>query len=434
MNHSQSRRRRAALAAVAPIVLAALVLTGCGRSDAGIDPSTLTIDNAPATGTIEFWAGGAEGEQLPAFLEGFKKDNPDATVNVTQIPSDEFDAKLTAAIAAGKVPDLVFLYTQTQASILSTGGVAAVPQGLVDPNDFFEAAYNDTLVDGVSHAVPWYTYAQVFYYRKDLAEAAGIAPPTTWKELITFAEAFKAEGVEYPIAADVGYNIYTAQALSAYAAQNGGSFLSADQKTWTLDTPENVAALEYWGSLFSQGLASTEGPGFLDSVPYLIAGKNVGTVTGPWTPSFADQATSPGWSAEHLGSVLPPAGAAGSTAIVGGGSLAVLQDAKNADGAWKLTRWLTSAQVQSDWYDSFGNLPAVPKAWDLNSKIANDLLLVPVREAISNGTAVPAVPGWSQVGQILGEQMERVARGTATAQEALAEAQSQADAIGTGVK
>ncbi len=430
------RLRRTALAAVATGLLATLVLTGCGRSGDGDGgaASDLTIDDKPATGTIEFWAGGAEGEQLPEFLKKFEEKNPDVTVNVTQIPSNEFDAKLTAAITAGKVPDMVFLYSQTQATMFSTGAFAGVPQGLVDPKAFFSSAYDDTVVDGVPLAVPWYTYAQVFYYRKDLAEAAGIPAPTTWAELVSFAKAFKAQGVEYPLSLDVSYDLYSAQALSIYAAANGGSMLSDDRKSWTLNTPENVEALDFWGSLLRDGLASTEGPGFLDTVPYIIAGKSVGMVNGPWTPNFVDLSAGAGWSAEHLGAVVQPAGPKSQVSLVGGGSLAVLKDAKNAEAAWKLIRWMVDAQVQSDWYDHFGNLPAVSAAWDLNAKISGDALLKPVREGIANGITGPTVPGWSQVAQIIGEQMERVARGTATAQEALDEAQAQAQAISTGVK
>lgn len=437
MTYTPTRAKRSALAATAIGLAATLLLTGCGRGDGGDEvagPSDLTIDDAPATGTIEFWAGGSEGEQLPAFLDTFRAENPEVTVNVTQIPSSEFDAKLTAAITAGKVPDMVFLYSQTQPAMFNTGAIAAVPDGLVDPSAFFERAYNETKVDGVSLAVPWYTYSQVFYYRKDLADAAGIDAPTTWAELVEFAEAFKATGVEHPLSLDVGYDIYSAQAFSVYAAQNGGDLVSDDQKSWTINAPENVEALEFWGSLFEKGLASTEGPGFLDTVPFVAAGKTVGMIGGPWTPNFIDQAEGEGWSAEHLGSIVPPVGPAGSAAVVGGGSLAVLDDAKNAEASWKLVRWLTTPQVQSDWYDIFGNLPAVREAWETNEAISGDPLLEPVREAIADGITGPIVPTWSQVGQIIGEQMERVARGTATAQQALDEAQAQAEAIGTGVR
>lgn len=439
MRKSAIPSKKAALMATASVAVAALLLTGCGRTDSVDDAPTASIDTKPATGTIEFWAGGSgggEGDALPAYLEKFKAENPDVTINVTSIPSNEFDAKLIAAITSRSVPDMVFLYTQTQQSQFATGGFSPVPKDLVDSSSFFESAYNSTLVNGVSYAVPWYTYAQVLYYRSDLAAKAGVKAPTTWEETIEFAKALKKSGVEYPFSLDVGWDAYSAQGLTTYAAQNGGSFISADNKSWTINTKENVEALEYWSNLIKDGYASPDGPGFLDTVPYFSSGKIAGLYTGPWFPGFLKGAneSDPNWIKDHVGTVIPPAGKAGSFAPVGGGSLAVLKDAKNAEAAWKLARWMSTPQAQSDWYDHFGNLPAVTSAWSMNTTISNDPLLAPVKDAIPTGITGPMVPTWAQVGAIIGQQMERVARGNATAQEALDEAQAQAEAIGTGAK
>jgi multiple sugar transport system substrate-binding protein len=423
--------RRSSQAIVAGLAIVALTLTGCaGNGTAGVS----SIDDAPATGTIEFWAGGAEGEALPEFIKQFEAENPEVTVNVTAIPAGELDAKLIAAIVAGTVPDMVFTYTQTQRSIFNTGGLAPMPEGLLNPDDFFKAAWDSNTIDGETLAVPWYVYALVFYYRKDLAEQYGIAAPTTWEGVREFAQAFQAQGVKNPIVLSTSYDQFSSEDLVAFSAQNGGSLLSADNTTWTLNTPENVAALEYWGSMFTDGYAATVGPDFMQMAPSFSAAESVGANYGQWFPSFLDEANGAGWSAENMGTVIPPAGPAGSVSAIGGGSLAVLKDAENPEAAWKLVRWMSSATTQSDWFDAFGNLPTVAEAWTLNSTIASDTLLDAVKAAVATGTYGPQVPNWTEVSNMLGAQMEKVARGTATAQEALDEAQMQAEAIGTGVE
>ena len=111
----------------------------------------------------------------------------------------------------------------------------------------------------------------------------------------------------------------------------------------------------------------------------------------------------------------------------------MLKDAENADAAWKLARYLAQPDVQVAWYETFGNLPTTEAAWD-EPVIADDPLLAAVRDALPHAAAVPAVPTWSEVGAIIGQQMERVARGEASAEDALADAQVQAEAIGTGVE
>jgi multiple sugar transport system substrate-binding protein len=48
--------------------------------------------------------------------------------------------------------------------------------------------------------------------------------------------------------------------------------------------------------------------------------------------------------------------------------------------------------------------------------------------------AQPNVPTWSQVGEIIGKQMERVVRGGVSPKDALDTAQHQAEAIGVSPK
>jgi multiple sugar transport system substrate-binding protein len=432
MTITRPRVKRAALLAAAPAVIATLLLSGCGRTDSADAGSSTTIDDSAATGTIEFWAGAPDGDELPAFLADFEAANPDVTVNVTTAPSDGFDTKLTTAIASGNVPDMVFLYSQTQSSMLATDAFEAVPDGLVDPDSFFPSSYDGTLIDGTSYAVPWYSYANVWYYRKDLVEAAGVPLPKTWEEFETFAKSMQATGVANPIGLSVAWDGYTAQSLGEFAKANGGAFINEDDTEWTINSDANVGALDYWAGLIQQGYASADGPLFLDTTPWFSSGQTVMLNSGPWFPGWLDDANGEGWSAEHVGAIVAPAGKDGSVGSIGGGSLAVLKDGKNSEAAWKLVQWMSQPDVQAKWYDTFGNLPAVESAWDDSEAISSDPLLQPVKDSIPNAVSVPAVPTWSEVGSIIGEQIERVARGEATAQEALDEAQAQAESIGTG--
>ncbi len=418
----------------ATLVTASLILTGCGRGDdaPGDSQPAAAIDDEPATGTVEFWAFGAEGEALPAFLQTFEEENPDVTVNVTAVPTAEFEAKLTAAIAGGAVPDAVFLSTQTQRGFFETGAFEAVPDGLVDDADFFPIAVEGTTIDEVSYGVPWYLYSRVMYYRSDLADDLGLSAPETWEEMRDFLQEFKDAGADIPLSINLPWARQTAEELMSFSAQNGGSFISDDLSEWTIDTPENVEALDYWASLVTDGLASADGPLFEDVTPYITEGKSVAKVNGPWMPAGLDAANGEGWSEEHIAAILPPAGPEGSAAAIGGGTLAVLKDGENTDAGWKLVRWLAEPETQSEWYDTFGNLPAVESVWDTNDSISGSALTAPVREGIENGVVAPPVSTWAEVGGVIAEQMERVARGQATPEEALATAQERAEAIGTG--
>jgi multiple sugar transport system substrate-binding protein len=415
---------RRALVLTATSAVAALALTGYGRGED-------VIDNSPAEGTIQFWIGGAEGEKMPAFLADFEANNPGVKVEVTQIPSDQFDAKLLTAIAAGTVPDIVRLYSQSQASLMATGAFAPVPEGVANPDDFFANAYSTNVKGGVAYGIPVDVYATMFQYRRDLAEKAGLGAPKTWDELKVFAKAMQAQGSKWGIGLDVGYDIYNAQGLNEYIHQNGGSFISDDGTKWTINSAENVKALEFWGSLFAEGLASPDGPKFLDTVPWFTSGEIASKDIGPWFEQFAVDANGREWVDANLATAEMPAGPVGTASALGSGSIAVLKDGKNQVAAWKLARHLTQPATQIAWYKLFGSLPSVKSAWD-DPAIAGNKLLDAERKALETAVDIPQVPTWSQVGTYIGQQMERVARGQATAQQVLDDAQNFAVSVGTG--
>ncbi|UJP10516.1 extracellular solute-binding protein [Microbacterium sp. KUDC0406] len=431
-----SSRRRATMLGLALVTAGALALTGCGRSDdtgTGGDGAGTTIDDKPAKGTVEVWTQGADGAKLPEMFEKFKKDNPDVTIKMTQVPDTEFISKMTAAITAGTVPDLIYAFTESQSALLATDGFDPVPDGLVKADDFFPAIWDNSVIDDIAYGVPWYAYADMTIYRKDLAKKAGVEAPTDWDSLRTFGEKLKASGVEYPLALYVNYDSYTARQLLTFAKQNDGGFISDDQKTWTINSPENVEALEYWSGLIKDGLASPDGPAFLDTVSWSTTGKNAAIIDGgPWFIGWFDDANGKGWADENLDLAVAPVGPDGDEATtVGGGSWFVPQDSENKDAAWKFARFMSQPENQVQWYQIFHNMPALKAAWD-DPAMQGDRVLDTVKAGLETGVNLPKVSTWTQVGDVIGQQIEKVVRGGISAKDALDEAQKQAESIGTG--
>ena len=98
--------RKSLVAAVAGMAAAAVLLTGCGRAAEGSSTQVVStpIDNKPATGTINVWAMGTEGELLSKLTSEFEKANPDATVKVTAVPWQDYAKKIETAVASGSTP------------------------------------------------------------------------------------------------------------------------------------------------------------------------------------------------------------------------------------------------------------------------------------------------------------------------------------------
>ncbi|MET9245277.1 extracellular solute-binding protein [Nonomuraea sp. NPDC003709] len=427
--------RRGALRLTAGIALSlTLSLAGCGRSDdAAAIGTAKPIDASPATGTINVWAAQGDADVLDKVIEPFKAANPDATVKFTLIPNAEYYTKLQSAIAAGKGPDVAQFFSESQAQFLDPSILRPVPDGLVDPGGFFKSLWDAGVAKNVAYTVPWYAYTYALVYRSDLAEKAGAKAPATWDGMVPFLKALQGAGAGHGLGADIGWDIFNGQDVAMYAWQAGGSLLSSDGK-WTLDTPAMADALKYNASFFTSGVADPSGPTFLDSQPYFVEGKTAAMITGPWVIGQLDTAAKkPGWTASHVATAPLPAGPSGGTSFSAGGSWGVLATSGNAAASWKLVRHLSQPGTQVAQYKAYSSLPAVMSAWE-DPAIKGQPLLGAFLTQLTNTRTFPQVSTWQQVATRLGKEMEAVAKGKGTAEQAAASVQAYAESLGTGTR
>ncbi|MDT0184260.1 sugar ABC transporter substrate-binding protein [Microbacterium sp. ARD31] len=424
---------RSTARAGAALGLASLALVACGRDSGGDGPVEQgeAVGDGPATGTIEVWAMGTEGEVLGDFATAFTEDNPDAEVEVTAVPWESAHEKIANAIAAGETPDVTLVGTTWMGEFAEAGGLDPLPEDLVSSSDFFEGAWGSTEVGGTSYGVPWYVETRVLYYRKDLAEKAGWdQPPATWDELKQFALDLQDKGgAEYGIQLPAG-GTGSWQTMLPFAWSNGAGVTNDDGTEYTLDSPEMTEALEYYKGYFDEGISPTR---LLDAGE-LESGFADGTygsfISGPWhTGLVEDQGVD---EDQYAVAVLPGKDSAPGTSFVGGGDLAVFADSDNKESAWKLVQWLADPETQQDFYDEMGDLPAVSSAWD-SGELAEDPQLSVFGDQLDNALAPPAVPTWEEVATVIDSEVEKATKGDTSVEDAVAEMQRQAAQIGTGL-
>ena len=429
------RRTTTAVRALAMLTVAGLALTGCGRdteAESGGPGQGEAVSEGPATGTIDVWAMGTEGDMLGDFVKAFQKENPDAEVKVTAVPWEAAHDKLANAIAAGETPDVSLIGTTWMGEFAEAGGLEPTPEGLVDESDFFDGAWGSTVVGDTSYGVPWYVETRVLYYRSDLAEKAGwTEAPTTWDELKQFTtDLQKKAGVEYGINLPPGQT-GSWQTMLPFAWSNGATVTNDAGTEYTIDSPEMTEALEYYKSFFDDGIS---GPTRLLDPGELESGFAKGTfgsfVSGPWHTGLVEDA---GVSQDQYAiAPLPGKDSAPGTSFVGGGDLAVFADSDNKESAWKLVKWLTEPETQQDFYETVGDLPSVKEAWE-TGELAEDPQLQIFGEQLDSTLAPPAVPTWEQVAAVIDSDVEKASKGAMPVDDAVSDMQRQAESIGTGL-
>lgn len=417
------------------ILVLTLVGVGCGRDDdsagdTGDEPPAAggsggTDSDEPVEGSISVWAMGTEGENLDVLAEDFMAEFPDVSVDVTPVPWDAAHDRIVSAIAAGEGPDVSLVGTTWMGEFAALGGLDPTPDS-IDPGQFFEGAWDTTVVDGVSYGVPWYVETRLVYYRTDLAEQAGIdAPPEDWDGLKALAEGLQEAGAQWGISLQPG-GTGAWQTFMPFFWQAGGEILDADGN-FTMDSDACVEALAYYDSFFDDGLAEPR----VSDVPVegQFAGGQVGAfISGPWmigvvTDAGTDPAT---FTVAHQ----PENQSA--TSFVGGGNLAVFEQSGNKPAAWAFVEYLSRPEVQVKWYQTVSALPSVQSAWD-DPALSDDAMLATFGEQLDDAVSAPAIPRWEEVATAIDDQIERVTQGDTSPEDGCAAMQGEAESIGTGL-
>jgi len=415
-----TQRRRRALAALA----LTLLLVACGTNDEAAE-SAAPVEG-PASGELTVWAMGAEGEALGVLAEAFTAENPEVTVNVTPIAWDVAHDRLITAIAGNETPDVTQLGSTWAGEFAGTGALEPVPD-TIDSGAFFDGIWETNLVEDTAYGVPWYVETRLLYYRTDIAEAAGITePPTTWDELFTMAQAMKEEGgAENGISLTVGTGSW--QNYLPFVWSNGGD-VTAEDGTFSLDSPEAVEALEYYDSFFEAGLVSPQPEGF-DITPAFVQGTYPMFFSGPWHLALVEEAGGEDFADKWAIAPMPAGDSA--TSFVGGSNLAVFEGSENRDAAWKFVEFLTRPEIQAQWFAEVGALPSVESAWE-EEALSGDEQLSTFGEQLQDAKSPPSISTWEEVASTIDDQVEQVTQGDTPPADGAAAMQESAVSIGTG--
>lgn len=224
-------------------LVAVLLLAGCG----GASPEDAR--------RITVWSG----DNLPdrvaatqAIIDRFTQQTG-IQVELVGVDEDQFNQLLTSAAAAGNLPDVVAGQPLAAIRTLATNGLvdtaanAAVVEKL-GAGTFDPRALELTRDGSEQLAVPSEAWSQLLYYRKDLFAAAGLAPPTTYAEILNAARMLKQQGITGFAGATAAGDAFTQQTFEHLALANGCQLVD-DAGQITLASPQCVEAFAFYQDL-----------------------------------------------------------------------------------------------------------------------------------------------------------------------------------------
>ncbi|MFJ8592377.1 extracellular solute-binding protein [Streptomyces sp. NPDC093598] len=414
-------------------VAAALLATGCGRSDdsSAADNAPTKISSGKAKGKLVMWSMGDKADKdLQSLAKKFEQQNPDVTVQITAVPWDAAHEKLTTAIAGGNTPDMSLIGSTWMAEMASMKGFQATPASFKE-SAFFPGQWDTTKYQDTSYGVPFIADTSVIYYRTDITTKAGIqgAPAGDWDGYLKDLETIQATaGKQNPklrnaTQLQVGFNSWLFWLPMVW--QQGGDIYDADAKKFTFDSPEVTKALEYYSGIFKDKLSPNDKTDARQNLQNgLIGTVQQGPSTGGDLHKNAPELDSK-WQTMPLPKGTQSAG------LAGGSDLAVFKDADNADAAWKFVQFLTEPKNLAEYADASGNLPAAVQSWS-EGDLAENPKMAAFETQLKVTKAPPAITTWQQIADAIDSELEKLAYGKATVADVQKTLQSKATSIGTG--
>lgn len=176
-----------------------------------------------------------------------------------QNPNGGYDPqKFLTQLAAGNVPDLIYLDRQQVATLAAKGTLMPL-QGCVDAQHIDLSQYRKPALDegsynGQLYALPEFTNQRTLIVNKTALQQAGVplsdVSTTNWNKLSQVAK--KLTVMKNGKLTRIGFDPKIPEFFIMWAHANGATLMSSDGKTVHFDDPKVVQALQFTSSLIKE--------------------------------------------------------------------------------------------------------------------------------------------------------------------------------------
>lgn len=416
-------------------------------------PFSATAQDTECQGdvTLTYWHhwGGNRIPLMDAQVAAFEEAHPGICVDTVFLPWDNRLENLLTSIAAGNPPDVTMFGRQDLPFFAATESIIPLDAYMeadgISADMFVPAEFVGNVYNGQTWMMPQPTGGalNIIWYNRAHFEEVGLDPdafPETWEEMLDAAELLR-EG-EDGFLDRVGFNpLATGGSQPSFLVwlnANGQDWISEDLRTVTINNQAGVEALEFMHAV-TDGVnfgveevnAFWEMIGEFDQGA-LILGLTSIEMNGSWTlfqlEDHADELDygvapipyGPSGSADRRGSTW------------GGWGYMIPQNAAHPNEAWELVSWLTTEVegIGACWFLQQQQRPSPLNDCDGYLK---DGETHPRAESILNVAGLDNIAAISpiqpQADEIINRMVDDVLFGDKTAEEALADAEADIQAI-----
>lgn len=394
----------------------ALLLTGCmtisllaGCANGGESAQDMT--EQAATQTVEEGGNGqiqltfltteasGDEEKLEYYenlIAAFEEKNPGISIELLQGGDwQDMDTKLNAAMLSNTYPDIIFCPLNTFGQRAALGDFTDLTNYLAeweDADDLIEASVRIGQYMGINYGLGGYPVPEIFMYRKDYFEEAGLnpeEPPETWDELYEYATKLVIRDENGNVVRggfDVPISDPNVTLMEAFLRQGGNQVVNAETGEICIDQESAVKTMEFLKKFIDEKLTVTYQRGTDDPI---ISGKSaMGIVYLDEAKKMLEEDPS---LKEKVG-FFPYLNGGAEAAFTGYRVIALSETCQNKDAAWEFIKYFYDSDEMWTRYEKFGNIPVRESLADKYIQEDPELNEV-VMKSVEKGAGRP-VCGW----------------------------------------
>ena len=429
----------------------AALVTGCAVGTGGSDDSDAEYDaDADLSGTMTVTGFGTPDELGTTRMELAEEALGDVDVNMVE---GGFDVQqFLSAVASGEPPELIYAPRDQIGSLAARGAIIPLDRCIegegIDTSAFVQPALDQVTLDGKVYGIPEFNTVQLTMANADLLSQAGLSIEdvngSSWEAISAATEALmKEEGGKVSV---IGFDSKLPEFLPLWAKANGVDLISEDGRTAQLDDPAVLEALTWAVSIYDAqgGFAAVKA--YRDAADFFGEGNQFATNTLGAMP-FEQ------WYVNVLSDVSPDAPMAFDTVKDRQGATL----AYSTGSAWALPAGSGNPEAACRWARAMTTVEAWEAAANARLELRNeegkpftgvltgnaeadkiiqgmvtsggepwDTAVAKMYEANDQTFALPANPADAEFKTALQDAVNSVLNGQASAEDALASAQTAA--------
>ena len=386
--------------------------------------------------------GGPITKIIDGYVADFEKENPG--IKLKPIYSGSYQESITKALTAVKSGD-----PPVTSILLSTDMFTLIDEDAIVPFDdlvktaddqawlksFYPGFMENSQTGGKTWGIPFQRSTIVLYYNKDAFKEAGLdpnKPPGTWTEMADYAQKLTKRdasgkvtqwGVQIPSS---GFPYWLFQGL---AIENGVNLMNTAGTETYYDRPEVIAALQYWVDLVKKQKVHPEGIVEWGTTPKDFFER---TVAMMWTTTGNLTNVRSNAKFDFGVAMLPANKQRGSP--TGGGNFYLFKKSTPAqrEAAFKFIKWVTTPQRAAQWGIDTGYVAVRADAWDtpaMKQYVAGFSAAAVARDQLPFAKAELSTHDNQRVTQALNDGLQAALTGAKTPEQALKDAQREADRL-----